>query len=158
MKTIPLSQGRVAIVDDRDFETLNRYKWYAQKIGNTLYAARHATGRHRTIYMHRQIPGITDPGIFVDHRNGNGLDNRRQNLRLATKTENARNRPAPKNNTSGFKGVHWHKQGNAYRARIKVNGKNIHLGLFPTPTEAARAYDQAARKYFGEFARTNFGD
>jgi len=105
--------------------------------------------------MHRVI--LDAPmNMLVDHINGNGLDNRRENLRICTNTENLRNRGKDRDNTSGYKGVVIKKGEKKFRAQIRVNQKTIHLGSFSTPEEAARAYDDAAREYFGEFAWTNF--
>jgi len=161
MKTIPLTQGLVAIVDDEDYPELSKYKWCAARFHNrgTYYALRsdRSTGKNLQVCMHRQILGLEhgDPRQG-DHVNRNGLDNRRENLRIATNAENGRNRPVQANNTTGLKGVGWNKQHRKYHAQIKVDGKKIHLGLFASPIAAARAYDAAARKYFGEFARPNF--
>jgi hypothetical protein len=103
--------------------------------------------------MHRLIAGF--PPFRLDHRNQNGLDNRKRNLRRATRSENAANKAKPKNNTSGYKGVSWHALSNKWRAYIKVNQKWKHLGLFSSAKAAAKAYDLAARRWFGKFAYTN---
>jgi len=105
--------------------------------------------------MHRLI--LNPPaGITIDHINGNGLDNRRENLRLAGRGQNQCNRGKQSNNTSGFKGVTWHKNLNKWEAGISISGKRYHVGFYKTPEAAARAYDDAAKKYHGEFARLNF--
>lgn len=164
MKEIPLTQGKVALVDDEDYDSLIGFYWQAKRTrnGKVWYASR--TGRAdsgtRTtgILMHRQILGLTDRKQQVDHENGNGLDNQKDNLRVATCSQNHFNRERYSNNLSGYKGVYirpkrchrpWH-------ARIQVNKKNIHIGYFHTAKEAALAYDEAAREHHGEFARTNF--
>jgi hypothetical protein len=109
--------------------------------------------------MHRVVlerAGVDLDGKVVDHINGNALDNRRSNLRAASKAENSWNSKRKKQCRSGFKGVRWHIEGRKWQARIKVNGREIHGGLFNTPEEAAHAYDQIAVKYFGAYAKTNF--
>ena len=156
MKTIKLTQGKEAIVDDDLFEELSRYRWCLSSMG---YAVRnsghHNDGNKKTILMHRVIMR-TQSGEEIDHINSDTLDNRRENLRLCTHIENLQNRNKQSNNAVGFKGVSWHSQGKKWRVQIRVNGKNISLGLFNNPEEAARAYDAGAKKYFGNFARTNF--
>lgn len=159
MKHIPLTQGQQAIVDDADFDWLNRWKWRALKSGKTFYASRAVQRglRRKTIYMHRFILGLGDGDTReADHIKGDGLDNRRSNLRIATHAENSANRRLSKNNTSGYNGVSWRKREKKWRAQIKVGQKHISLGRYDDPIDAARAYDKAARKHFGEFARTNF--
>lgn len=159
MKEIQLSQGKVAVVDDEDFEELSKFKWCAVKYGNIFYAIRNCpnpkTGKKTTITMHRQILGLTNPKEQTDHVDGNGLNNQRSNIRVCNKQQNGANRSAQKNNQLAFKGVSLFR-GGKFRAQIQVLRKNIHLGLFKTPELAAAAYDAAARKYYGEFARTNF--
>lgn len=157
MKEIPLApieRGAVALVDDADFAWLNQWRWRVLKPPRGgLYAARTTTGR-RTLLMHRVI--LDAPrGMETDHRNGNGLDNRRQNLRLATKSENQHNqKPQTRPKSSRFKGVHL-TQGGKWAATIKTGGKVVYLGTFFSETEAAGAYDNAAKQRFGEFALTN---
>jgi hypothetical protein len=154
MKKIKLTKGMVALVSDEDYPYLSQWKWHAEPFGNTWAAVRNRTGK--AIYMHRAITGA-GKGKVVDHINGNGLDNRRENIRVCTQQENVRNRQRGKNNTTGFKGVSRFDE-NKYQVKIRVNGKLKHLGLFTSVYEAAEAYDKAAVHYFGEFARINFPD
>ena len=148
MIEIPLTRGFVAQVDLED-AYLTEHRWNVVIGKNDL---RYAYSR-KFGYMHRVIMG-NPPGISIDHRNSNGLDNRRANLRIAGQSNNsaaARFKP----NRAGYRGVHQHFDGR-WRAQIKVHGKKKHLGLFATPADAARAYDAAAIEAFGEFARPNF--
>jgi len=156
VKEIPLTQGKVALVDDEDYEELNKHKWCAQKTGKAFYAVRNVGKRphQKHVYMHRQILNAP-PGVECDHRNGNGLDNRRCNLRICTSGQNKMNQ-RPRGGTSQFKGVRWHRQAKRWQAEIMINSKHRYLGLFADETDAARTYDVAARELFGEFARTNF--
>lgn len=158
-RTIPLTQGYEAIVDDEDYATLSAHKWciqqYKDKNRSTkVYAKRSYNSKQVT--MHRFI--LSPPkGVSVDHINGNGLDNRRENLRLSTKQQNAANRPKDrvKNATSKYKGVYFNKATNKWIARIHVDGKGIHLGSFLDEKQAAAVYNEAAIKSFGEFACLN---
>lgn len=150
---IPLTRGHVAIVDDCDAD-LADFKWFALPAKTSLYAAR--SQQRKTILMHRVILARIlnrdiNAGEMTDHINGNGLDNRRANLRPATTAENTRNRRLNSDNTSGFKGVGWHKSSSKWRAVIQIYGTHIHLGLFDTPEAAHEAYCTAAKEYFGEF-------
>lgn len=155
MREIPLTQGKFALVDDDDFEWLIRFNWQAVLLKGKWYARRIGTRpRRETIYMHREIAGVSSD-TKVDHENGNGLDNRRWNLRPATSSENQMNKGMSSNNSTGYKGVSWHKGNGKYIANIKVGEKRIHLGYFDTPEQAALAYDVAAEKYFGRFAHLN---
>jgi hypothetical protein len=154
MKKISIIPGLSALVDDEDFEYLNQWKWYASQSRNTVYATRKQCDFPTTISMHRVILNAPD-GVQVDHINGYGLDNRKENLRLCTNAENACNGRLRKNNTSGFRGVTWRNRDKKWRAQITVDGKCISLGLFKDAREAAIAYDQAALKYHGTFSTLN---
>ena len=159
MKRIKLTQGKFALVDDADFEWLSQWKWVSHKHRSTFYAMRHNENWSKTefIGMHREILGLKrGDGKLGDHRNRNGLDNRRSNLRICTGAENLQNRGKTKNNTSGYKGVSWHKQNKYWVAQLHKNGKHIHAGCYKDKITAARAYDIAAIQYFGEFAYLNF--
>jgi len=153
-RIIELTQGKYAIVDAEDYDELNRYKWFVKNDKHTYYAAR--IENRKKIYMHRQImrPG---KGLVVDHINHEGFDNRKTNLQIVTKQENNWNsRKTIKTCSSKYKGVSRCKNSNKWRAVICVNGLDIHLGYFEDETEAAKAYDEAAKKYRGEFAVLNF--
>lgn len=156
-KQIPLTQGKVTIIDDEDFARFGSVKWRVMTIRGKWYALRTAGMRpfRHTELLHRAILNAAKD-IDVDHINGDTLDNRRANLRLATNAENLRNRGKNKNNTSGYKGVTWDKYRQKWQARIKVNGKLLDLGRFETAEDAARTYDESARELHGEFAQTNF--
>jgi len=160
MKEILLTQGQVALVDDEDYDKLNMHKWYAHWIPNTrsFRAQRNSSsknGESKIIRMHRIVMDA-QPGQQVDHRNHNTLDNRRENLRLCTASENQHNLRPHTIRSSVFKGVNWDKPTHKWKARIQLNGHQYHLGRFADETKAACAYDSAARKLFGEFAHLNF--
>jgi len=159
-KAIALTRGKFALVDDEDYDWLMQWKWNYHSDG---YATRMSGGRlnRQKILMHRVIMNAPD-NTEVDHINDegqtDGLDNRRRNLRICLHSENQRNRGKQQNNTSGFKGVSYHVRGKRWYAQIQVNSKKIHVGYYDTPEEAARAYDKAAKQYFGEFTWLNFPD
>lgn len=161
MKEIPLTQGKVAFVDDEDFERVNAFKWqsFQTRHNGKFYARRRFnTSRGRSgQFLHRFILNLP-PGRIpeVDHKNGNGLDCQKENMRKATTSENCCNRFINKNNKSGFKGVSFHKPRQKFIAHIRVQDKKIYLGLFSTAIEAAKEYDLAARAWHKEFARLNF--
>lgn len=152
MKTIKLTKGQFAIVDDEDFEFLNQWKWFASKDKNTFYANK----RHgKTILqMHRLIMN-PKKGEVIDHINLNGLDNRKKNLRICSPKENIRNAPKRMKATSKFKGVYLPSGKDKWRATIRIDGKKKNLGTFASELEAAIAYNNAALKHFGEFAYLN---
>jgi hypothetical protein len=151
-KKIELTRGKVALVSDKDYKWLSQWKWGCIGRG---YAGRFVRidGRRFLIYMHRLILNPPD-GMEVDHVNRNKLDNRRRNLRAATRRQNDCNRAAWK--TCGYRGVALTPRKTPWAARIRVNGKLTHLGSFHSAEEAARAYDAAAILHHGEFAVLNF--
>jgi len=167
VKEIKTGSGDSIIVDDDDYAYLSELKWHTIKGKNTRYA-RCSSSPHKRKAMHRMILKPSN-GLFVDHANGNGLDNRRCNLRECTRSENAKNRIRGFG-TSTYLGVNWHMSSKNYRkkngevtihkssgwrAAININGKQVHLGLFKKEEDAARAYNKAAKKHHREFASLN---
>ena len=161
---IPLSQhhprkdspiDKFAIIDFDDYSIVSKYKWQVSKGKNGLFYARHSAATGKSFRMHRLILNVPK-GMDVDHHDHNGLNNRRSNLRICTNTQNQANRRKTNNTTSSkFKGVGWHSQSKTWRARISLNKKDRCLGNFLTEIEAALAYNEAALKHFGEFAKLN---
>ncbi len=158
MEKIPLTQGKFALVDDEDFARLNQQKWHINKNRNRFYAVRtvyYPQNQQSNVKMHREIMKPPE-GLQIDHINHNGLDNRKCNLRICTGSQNNWNGRLHKNNTSGFKGVSWKKQSKKWVAQIRKHNHDTHLGYYFCIIKAAKAYDKAAIKLFGEFANTNF--
>ena len=157
MKQIPLTQGKFAIVDDEDFDILEKHKWSYRKMGNCEYAETRirVNGKQQTIMMHRMILDFPK-NKFVDHVDMNGLNNQRSNIRVCNRSQNGMNRKVFKNNKSGFKGVMKDKERGLWKSRIYFNKVAIFLGRFSDIVEAAKAYDAAAKRLFGDFARLNF--
>lgn len=152
MKKIKLTQNKVTLVSNCDFQSLNIHKWSANKIGNTFYVVRsdRSSGKVKTILMHRVILGAAKE-MEVDHLDGDGLNNQRENLRCCTHSQNLKNRKKHKNNISGFKGVSFYTRTKQWVAFIGVDNKNIGLGYFKTKEEAYEAYCKACIKYHKEF-------
>lgn len=158
MREIPLTQGQVALVDDEDFERLSVYKWHAVRTGRTFYAARHGPKPdYRMIYMHHEVMGgKPESGFEADHIDGDDLNNQKSNLRWVTVNQNQMNQHRIRG-VSRFKGVSRSYNRNKWRVHITLNGRPRHVGSFTSEEDAARAYDAAALKHFGEYARLNFG-
>ncbi len=150
---IPLGDGRFTLVDEADYQVVGALPWNYQFSKEGGYAG--FTKNRKTTLLHRVILGASSQE-FVDHRNRDGLDNRRDNLRVATKAQNNRNSRA--RNQSGVKGASYDKSRQLWRSTITFGGKQIWLGYFSDAESAGRAYDRAAREYFGEFARLNHPD
>jgi len=164
MKTIQLTQGKVALVDDDDYDFLSQWKWHSlkakRKQSDTVWYAIRSTPRpnRKTIYMQREVAariGFTNTPE-VDHEDRDGLNNQRHNLRPCTVSQNRWNAIKRSGRTSRFKGVYWNKKGGKWMARIFHLGRHHYLGMSDNEIEAARAYDDAAVHHFGEFARLNF--
>lgn len=163
MKKIPLTQGKYAIVDDEDYDKINSWKWYAHKDhkNGNFYAYRnetYASGKRKSVFMHREI-FCTSSEMKIDHINGNGLDNRKENLRECNSSQNGANiQIGRRNNKSGYKGVCFKNRPKKWVAQITYRKKVYALGYYDNPIDAAKAYDKAAIRLHGEFAITNFGE
>jgi len=160
--SIPLTQDKVALIDAEDYSLVSNHNWHALHISHarTWYAftkVKRADGVYTQIGMHCFIMGSVDD-MHIDHISRDGLDNRRSNLRYATRTQNKANSEKYRTNTSGYKGVYWWARGHQWRAQVRCRGVRYHLGQFATAEEAAHAYDANARRLFGPFALCNFPD
>lgn len=142
-----------ALVDDDIYDYLNQWRWHGDSKGYVIRRVRKG-GKKLVVQMHREVMK-TPEGMVTDHIDGNRYDNRRENLRVCTDGENKRNRGRAVNNPTPYKGAYWQKQIGRWYSRIQVDNKSIYLGTFGTPEEAAMAYDRAALRYHGEFARLN---
>lgn len=152
---VPLTRGFVAQIDASDLHKVAGFNWFAVVQSYTVYAVRRVSGvkgRGSKISMHRQIIGATND-VQVDHVDLNGLNNRRENLRIATPQQNCFNRRKTRANTSGFKGVCWNRKSRKWQAGIRINRRSVHLGLFETIDAAYNAYCKAANQHYGEYAR-----
>ena len=165
MKEIELTQGYVAIVDDEDYERFGHLNWYYRKSANGRYGYVIRRAGNKFVRLHREILNAP-PNCFVDHRNGNTLDNRKYNLRFCNRRENMCNSaPRPANKTSHYKGVYFAKgryPSRPWRVQIKCGAKLVSVGYFANEEEAACAYDKAAKQYQGrictpQFSRSPFG-
>jgi hypothetical protein len=161
-KEIQLTKGQVALVDDWNYEMLCQYNWVAtfNRYTSSFYVSRScvdAEGKKKRIYLHRQILNLDPTSKYVvDHINHNPLDNREENLRICTSTQNSMNRGKQTNNTSGYKGVSRYR--GSWQVGIVIEGVRKHIGIFPDIEVAARAYDLEAKKNFGVFANLNFSN
>ena len=146
------------LVDNENFQELSKYHWTLYKNKNILYAKRHIIieGKRTTLKMHRFVMGLkTNDKLIVDHINHNSLDNRKANLRICSQSENCRNKTSHKNSSSKYLGVSFNKKCKKWQYQICSNKKTIHLGLYINEIDAAKAYNNAAIKYHGEFANIN---
>jgi len=146
-------KGETILIDKKDYSIISAYNWRLTD-GYAITDIKRSNGKYTTMRMHRLLFGF--PTAEFDHINLNRADNRRNNLRLATKNQNGYNRFKQSNNTSGFKGVHKLRRTGKYQTHISLDGKNLFLGTFNTKAKAALAYDMAAREYHGAFRRANF--
>lgn len=149
MKKISLTQDKFALISNRDYASLSKFKWCALRHGKTFVAVRKYKGK--VVKMHRFLLN-PDEGIEIDHKDGNGLNNQRSNLRICTRGQNNQNRGKPDNNTSGLKGVYWHKTHKCWTAAIGVNGEQVWLGTFSNKRRAYQARLDAGKKYHGIFS------
>jgi hypothetical protein len=162
MKRISLTQNKFAIVDDEDYAELSKYKWCAANHKGKWCAVRYSKEEYRKtgsrgtlVSMHRQIMKA-EKREQIDHKDGNELNNQKENLRFSTQQQNVFNQMPIRQGTSKYKGVSWCRESHDWYASIKHNGKSKNLGHFINEINAAKAYDTAAKQLFGEFARTNF--
>ena len=159
MKHLALQNGSFALVDDEDYEELSKFKWYADKRPRSCYVRRLEKNntpegpRQRCIYLHRQIMQ-PPPGMDVDHINSDAMDNRRDNLRICTRSQNNQNARRRVDSNQAYKGV-WITTNGKYAARIYDKGKKLHIGVFDSELSAASAYDQKAKELFGQYAKLN---
>lgn len=169
MKEINISKGQVVLVDDEDFEELSKYRWAANwhKQTHSYRAQREfrENGKRCVILMHRQIMKVIDSKIQIDHKDGNSLNNQKYNLRPCNDRQNQYNSKKQSDRTSVYKGVHWDKNRLKWMSRISIpptsnegNGRQKSLGRFKLEIDAAYAYNAAAHKYFGSFAKLNYPD
>jgi hypothetical protein len=155
---VPLAGGLEAIVDEDDLEMLSGFKWKPLRLSHDTYAVSSfvTNGRHHTIYMHRMVM-LPDPALDVDHVNMDGLDNRKDNLRACTRSENLHNSALRKNSTTGYKGVSPIARRPGYwQVGLRIGEERVFVGEFDNPIKAAVAFDAVARERLGEFARLNF--
>lgn len=151
VRYVPLTKGKYASVDDDDYDSIMRYRW---KYSNRGYANRnyYIDGKYKTEMMYRLIMGEPE-GKFVDHIDGNPLNNQKSNLRIVSNGQNSRNQVLGERNKSGYKGVHW--KDNKWVSVITLKGRKYHLGYFDDVKEAARMYNFWAVDLHGEYARLN---
>lgn len=151
---VPLTKGKVALVDKEDYEEVSKYNWYCSTLGYAVRNYKKRDGSRGKKFMHREI--LRAPkDKNIDHVNHNTLDNRKDNLRFANKSKNGMNRQVNSNNTTGYKGVILRKDTKKYRAHITKNSKRYWLGQYETVEKAAKAYNKKAIELFGEYAKLN---
>lgn len=153
MTEFPLPNGQFTLIDDDIYQQIKKYKWRISERGYVSRNEMKAGRKQKTIYLHKLVCPST---YKTDHRNGNKLDNQRNNLRACTQAQNIQGKSIQKNNRSGFKGVYAHSKNGTWIAQINPQGKAVYLGTFHKPLHAAMAYDIAARDLYGEFAKLNF--
>lgn len=153
MKEIILTKGNIAFIDDEDFQSLSKWSWYT----HNTYAARGTfiNYTNKLHFMHRQILGLNDPNLFIDHIDGNGLNNQKYNLRVCTHSQNMMNRKKNQNASSRFKGVYWNSEKRKWHVRCVVNKEIYIVGYYKDEREAALAYNLTASFAHGEFANLN---
>lgn len=159
MKTIPLTKGYFTKVDNDDYKKFAIIRWQVAFSNDDIKHPRvkrtdYSNGIQKNIYLHREIIGAKE-GEYVDHINGDGLDNRKCNLRICTLSQNSQNKNQSLNNTSGYKGVTWDKNKGKWKSQIAANNKKICIGHFKNKIDAAKAYDEKAKELHGDFAKTN---
>jgi hypothetical protein len=160
MLRVPLSQGRWATIDPEDAENVLQYRWYIDRSNRSgrEYARSNVylpNGKHTTILMHRLIAGFPGTRSVVDHRNGDGLDNTRANLRVCSYSNNLMNQRPRTDGTSRFKGVSWNTKRSKWVVNIQIKGRNTYIGLAECEEEAAVLYNIAAQLFYGEYACLN---
>lgn len=157
MAFIILTQGFEAEVDDENLAILNKYKWHVKKCKNKHYAEAYL-GANKNIYMHRLLLNLTNSLIFADHIDGDGLNNKKSNLRVSTNTQNSRNQKHKSGGTSTYKGVHWDKARTKWMVRIRIDNNKRLTKRFVDEIDAAKWYDQQALLHHGEFSHLNFNN
>lgn len=159
MMKIPLTLGKFALVDDKDFDEVNKHKWYALKNNRTFYAVRAASRKVKPrgkIHMHRAILGlVVGDGLITDHKNCDGLDNRQENLRTVSQAQNCANTQISTRNKSGYKGVSFNRYMRRWKASLCRGGVRRHLGYFHSKKIAANTYNNVAKILYGDYARLN---
>lgn len=161
MKEIKLTQGKVVLIDDEDYELVSKYKWCAIKSYCGIFYAIaniYKNKKRTTLFMHRLIMGINDRKLDIHHADEDGLNNQKNNLKVMTRSQHHMTKNKRKNCSSKFKGVTWYKQDKKWQAEIQVNGHKKYLGRFDSEEEAAKTYNIVAQKYFDEFVKLNFID
>jgi hypothetical protein len=158
MQELPLTRGMFTLVDDDDFVRLTYFDWYAHIVDGRAYAIR-KNGKNATILLHRELMGVTETNIYVDHIDHDSLNNQKHNLRICTNSQNQMNSVKKCITTSSiYKGVTWLKDEGRWKSQLMLNYKHVHIRRFAREIDAALDYDNAARKYFGEFASINFSE